>query len=250
MHRGRSPAALESGRDKVPDRAPAADPGGPFLYPMKTQPRLVPLSVAAVLLAVLVSPGLSAAERLSAGLSPANAAILVYLGEPVPPPARLDPKYTADGLTVAFRQMCRNVGVRVKQLAVDTSEFPFLVQGLVDGRQDVTTFKEAIHSVTGYSYGGSASKGGADGTWFVLNLTPSAHYPRNHAEPIRRRSMIRLQVLLAALTDPGPPSTAADAVRLQDAARLPKLPLSLPGAEANQRVDPGAPVIRRDSSSR
>ncbi|MDO8544046.1 MAG: hypothetical protein Q7S40_26690 [Opitutaceae bacterium] len=132
----------------------------------------------------------------------ANAAIMAYLGDPVPPPAVLDPKYTPEGLVAAFRTLCRNVGFEVKQIAIDDTEFPFLVYGIIEGRQSYQKIKDGLAAMSGYAYAGSSTGStGSGSTHFSLNMVPNSAYPRSQADAIRRRTMIRLQMLAAIWTD-------------------------------------------------
>lgn len=132
----------------------------------------------------------------------ANAAIMAYLGDPVPPPSNLDPKYTPDGLLAAFRTLCRNQGFEIKQLAVDQAEYPFLVYGVIAGRQNYQKIKDGLAGMSGYAYSGSSTGSSGDGsTYFALNMMPNSAYPRGHSEAIRRRTMIRLQMLVAIWND-------------------------------------------------
>ena len=85
----------------------------------------------------------------------ANAAIMAYLGEPVPPPGELDPKYTSDGLITACKAVCAKLGFELHKLAVDDTEFPFLVYGVISGSQDFQAMQSALRVLPGYAYGGS-----------------------------------------------------------------------------------------------
>jgi hypothetical protein len=136
--------------------------------------------------------------------SSANAAIMAYLGDPVPPPEKLDAKYTPEGLIAAFNALCKQLGFPVQKLAVDDTEFPFLVYGVIGGRADYREIQTALRSTPGYTYGGSSTgSNNNDGTtYFSLNMTPSESYPRAQREAIRRRTMIRLQMLAAIWSDP------------------------------------------------
>jgi hypothetical protein len=138
--------------------------------------------------------------------APTTASIMRYLGEPVRPPPALDPKYTAEGLAAAFTALCQSRGLKVQQFAVDTSEFPFLVYGLLEGGRDF--FRQIdgeLKTVPGYAYGGSVVGSTRDGsTYFSLNMTPRAAYAGSDAEAIQRRMMIRLQMLGVIWTDPKP----------------------------------------------
>ena len=170
-----------------------------------------PLPLLIATLALSVSHPLSGAEKKSAvtidwgagPAAPANAAIMAYLGDPVPPPARLDARYTAEGLTAAFRALCRNLGYEIQKLSVDETEFPFLVYGVLEGRCDYREIQAALRATAGYAYSGSSTGTTKDGsTYFALNMMPPAEYPRSHAEAIRRRLMIRLQMLAVIWNDP------------------------------------------------
>jgi len=125
-----------------------------------------------------------------------NVAIMEYLGNPVPPPANLDARYAPEGLVAAFTQMSRTAGWKVLKLAVDDSEFPYLVYGVVANGRDLAELKTALGAMPGYVYGGSVTGGSAQGSgYFSLNMTPSDRYPRDQMETVQRRQMIRLQML-------------------------------------------------------
>lgn len=145
-------------------------------------------------------------QPVSPAISAANQAIGNYLGDPVAPPANLDPKYTSAGMAEAFRALCAAHGIKIQKLAVDTSEFPFLVYGQVDAPPEV--YRELntwLKNVPGYTYGGSVTGRTREGTtYFSLNMMPSSAFPRENAEAIQRRLMIRLGMLGAIWTDPVP----------------------------------------------
>ena len=175
---------------------------------MKTRTRFptLPAAVAALLLCLSTSLALAQSQPPVTGdaqkASSANAAIMAYLGDPVAPPANLDPKYTSDGLMAAFRQLCQNLGFKVQRLAVDQSEFPFLVYGIIEGRQSYNALKEGLSTMPGYAYSGSSTGNANGSTYFALNMMPPKEYPRTLADAIHRRSMIRLQMLAAIWKDP------------------------------------------------
>jgi hypothetical protein len=164
-------------------RAPAAEPAVPTVAPARA-----PAAAAATV---------DASTTVS---------IMKYLGDPVRPPSTLDPKYTAEGLASSFAALCQSRGVKVQQFAVDTSEFPFLVYGLLEGgREFFRQIDAELKTVPGYVYGGSVVGSTRDGsTYFSLNMTPRAAYPGSDAEAIQRRMMIRLQMLGVIWTDPKP----------------------------------------------
>ena len=140
--------------------------------------------------------------------SPANSAILNFLGEPVPAPADLDSKYSAAELSVAFRSVCDALGAKVDKLAVDTSEFPFVVHGLVERQPGNDFFRRVeaqLREMPDYKYAGSTTGNSKDGgTFFAMSITPPSAYPREQAEAIQRRLMLRIQMIGAAWHDPPP----------------------------------------------
>lgn len=129
-----------------------------------------------------------------------NDAILRYLGEPVPPPANLDPKYAPEGMMAAFKSFCEARGVTVEKLGVDTSEYPFLLYGVVrNGSEFFQQISTELKALPGYAYSGSTTSRSKDGeVTFALNMIPGKAHPGEQAESIRRRNMIRLQMLQAA----------------------------------------------------
>ena len=179
---------------------------------MKTRLRLALLSCAVAAVSAGSSHRVCAADAPSAttvAWTPekarsANPAIMAYLGEPVPPPAELDPKYTADGLIAAGKGVCAKLGFELQKLAVDDTEFPFLVYGVISGSHDFQALPSALRTLPGYAYGGSVvgRKNGA--TYFSLNMMSHEQYPRAQREMIQRRLMIRLQMLGAIWSDAAP----------------------------------------------
>ena len=135
--------------------------------------------------------------------APINSAILGYLGEPVAPPSTLDPKYSADGLVAAFNALCAARGVNVEKLGVDTSEFPFIIHGVLgNGSEFFKRLDVELRGLPGYTYGGSSTGRPRNGSmYFSLNMTPSSAFPRDQTEAIHRRLMIRLQMISAAWAD-------------------------------------------------
>ena len=174
--------------------------------------RILPgLFLPLIALAAAGAPHLLSAEKTSSGVQfdfgndkarSANAAIMAYLGEPVSPPANLDEKYTPEGLTAAFTGACKKLGFRVQRLEIDDSEFPFLIYAKFSEQIDTRSLSTALRSMSDYAYTGSTSGTTRDGaTFMALNIVPSDRYPHEHADGIRRRMMIRLQVLTAAFNN-------------------------------------------------
>jgi hypothetical protein len=148
-------------------------------------------------------PDLSAKVPASVADAPATAAsadaqsaILEYLGNPVPAPAGMDPKYDRDHLLAAFRDACSRQGLTVKALAVDTSEFPYVLYGQLEGKTSLRTLEPSLHNLSGYEYAGSVSGNtGMGGTYFALNMVPYSKYPADAAKFCSHRLTVRLQIL-------------------------------------------------------
>jgi len=137
--------------------------------------------------------------------SRANSAILGYLGEPVAAPQDLDVKYSAEGLASTFRALCERYGVKIEKLGVDTSEFPYVIHGIVENRRVFDKIGEDLRAIPGYSYSGSVTgRANNDATFFSLSMTPHRTLPREHQEAVSRRLMLRLQMIAAAWQDPVP----------------------------------------------
>jgi hypothetical protein len=139
---------------------------------------------------------------------PGDSAIATYLGLPVPAPAGLDRKYSPEEIAAVFRDLAETLGIKIDQLAVDTTEFPFILHGRIASAAGSGFFKTIdaeLKALSGYTYGGSVTGRGKDGsTFFALNMTPSRAYPREHAEAINRRMMLRLQIAAGASKEPNP----------------------------------------------
>ena len=125
---------------------------------------------------------------------PGNAAIMSYLGQPVAPPDNLDTKYTPTNLLAAFTAISQKAGWPIKRLAIDDSEFPFLLYGVLSGSHILV--EKDLRTISGYEYGGSVRGSTSDGsTYFSLNLIPRSQYAPDQATACNRRLMIRLQML-------------------------------------------------------
>jgi len=143
-----------------------------------------------------------AIENGAALLSEAgNTAIMAFLGNPIPAPSNLDAKYSPTNLMAAFTAMSGKAGWPIQRLAVDDSEFPFLLYGVLAGRHELAD--RDIREVKGYEYGGSVRGSTAAGsTYFSLNITPRDQYPSDLIAPCNRRLMVRLQMLAEAAGKP------------------------------------------------
>ncbi len=130
-----------------------------------------------------------------------NTAIMAFLGNPVAAPANLDSKYSPTNLIAAFSAISAKAGWPIQRLAVDDSEFPFLLYGVLAGRHELAD--RDIREVKGYEYSGSVRGSTAAGsTYFSLNITPRDQYPSDLVAPCNRRLMVRLQMLAEAAGKP------------------------------------------------
>jgi hypothetical protein len=137
-----------------------------------------------------------AAPRSTSEYNRANAALLAFLGNPVPPPANLELAYSAEALTAAFRAYCTDYGLRLQSIAVDESEFPFLVYGVIAQPKALRNINDALAKTRDYRYSGAVSGNtAANGTFFALNMTPPLRYPADQRDAVNRRLMLRLQML-------------------------------------------------------
>jgi hypothetical protein len=129
-------------------------------------------------------------------ISKGNRALLAYLGDPVPPPGNMDQIYDKEHLLKAFTALCRKADFVITKLAVDDSEFPFLVYGTLDGRHILEKDKSLFEEQKGYTYGGSVRGSTGDGaTYFAVNMVPPGKYPEDQEKACNRRLMLRLQML-------------------------------------------------------
>ena len=129
-------------------------------------------------------------------MSAPNRILLEYLGDPVEPPLNLDARYTAEGLSNAVLVAARNAGITVKYMAIEDSEFPFII-GVVCGGSDVIKLKSQFKKMDGYTYNGSigndTNSDGSD-TCNVFSIVPYKAYPREASQQIYRRLWLRQQV--------------------------------------------------------
>ncbi|HZM01634.1 MAG TPA: hypothetical protein VFC44_01305 [Candidatus Saccharimonadales bacterium] len=126
--------------------------------------------------------------------SKANRALLAYLGNPVPAPDGMDSRYNKESLLKAFTGICQRGNLIITKLAVDDSEFPFLVYGTLDGAH--TLPKKLFEGQEGYAYGGCVrGSDGEDASYFAVNIVPPSQYPPDQEKACNRRLMLRLQML-------------------------------------------------------
>lgn len=130
-----------------------------------------------------------------------NQVLLEYLGNPVAPPANLDASYSKEGLLNAIRLASHNAGITVKRVAIDDTEFPFLI-GVVCADADAATLKAQIKKMEGYEYSGSvgndSNSDGSD-TCNVFTIVPYRAYPGEETV-IQHRLLLRQQVFYHQLT--------------------------------------------------
>jgi uncharacterized membrane protein (UPF0127 family) len=129
-------------------------------------------------------------------ISGPNKVLFEYLGKPVMPPANMDERYTATSLEGVILQAAREAGITVKSVAVDDSEFPFLV-GVICQGADAVKLKSVLRTMPGYEYsGGVGDDSYADGhdTCNVFNLVPYRAFPQGAADQIYHRLGLRENV--------------------------------------------------------
>jgi len=133
--------------------------------------------------------------------SGANAALYKFLGDPVPPPADLDPAYSRKGLFDAVTLAAKNAGVDLKTLTIDDSEFPYLV-GVVSSSGDLNKLREQFKTMSAYHYSGSVSSS----TCYAFNITPSGAIPPGFERRVHPRMALRMEMLFQKLQagDDGP----------------------------------------------
>jgi len=124
-----------------------------------------------------------------------NQVLLEYLGNPVEPPANMDARYTKEGLINAIQLAAHNAGITLKQVAIDDSEYPFLV-GVISGGSDFAKLKDQIKKLDGYEYNGSI---GSD-TCNAFTLVPWRVYPPGTSQCITHRAWLRQQVFFDKLS--------------------------------------------------
>jgi hypothetical protein len=123
-----------------------------------------------------------------------NQVLLEYLGDPVPPPAEMDPAYSKEGLINAIQTAAGNAGITVKRIEIEDSEYPFLV-GTICKEGDFQKLTEQLRKLPEYSYNGCISSS----TRAAFNIVPYRAYPRQASERINHRTSLRSQVFMDKL---------------------------------------------------
>ena len=126
----------------------------------------------------------------SVSMAGPNRALFEYLGNPVEPPANMDPAYAKEGLINAIQLAAREAGVAVKNIQIEDSEFPFLV-GLACEEGDFAKLRDRIRKMDHYEYAGSVSSK----THCAFNLVPYRAFPTQAGERIGRRLTVRQRML-------------------------------------------------------
>jgi uncharacterized membrane protein (UPF0127 family) len=141
----------------------------------------------------VVTGSSSASSETPLVFSGPNKALFDYLGNPVMPPANMDERYTATALTGVVLLAAQNAGITVKSVAIDDSEFPFLV-GVICAGSDAGKLKSALKVMPGYEYGGGVgddSRADGSDTCNVFNIVPYHAFPQGMADQIYHRLMLR-----------------------------------------------------------
>jgi hypothetical protein len=125
----------------------------------------------------------------------ANRALLAYLGNPVAPPADMDSRYNKENLIKAFTAVCQKADIVITKLAVDDSEFPFLVYGNLAGDHPLPK-APVFEEQKGYTRGGAVRGSfGGGSSYFAVNMVPDSQFPTDKEQACHRRLMLRLQML-------------------------------------------------------
>jgi len=131
----------------------------------------------------------SSQPRVTADSSDSNVDPLAqYIGSGVAAPVNLDPAYSKQGLAGAVQAAADKAGITLKKIAVDDSEFPYLL-GITSEPGDWEKLKAQFKTLNGYEYYGSVG----DDTSHTFSMTPSRAYPAGTSQNISRRMTLRMQ---------------------------------------------------------
>jgi hypothetical protein len=123
----------------------------------------------------------------------ANAAILEYLGKPVPPPADMDAADSKKGLTDVIELAARNAGITVNRIEIDDSEFPFVI-GVVCQPGDLPKLGDQLYklnNLNGNRYGGGLGAA----TWSTFYLKPLTKFSDELGQRFHHRMNVRQEML-------------------------------------------------------
>lgn len=160
----------------------------------------------------------------SPSFSGPNKALFDYLGNPVMPPPNMDQRYTATALTDAVLRAAHDAGITAKRVAVDDSEFPFLV-GVITGGSDFTELKSALKTMPGYDYGGGVGDDSHDDgsdTCNVFCIVPHRAFPQDAMDQIYHRLLLREAVFYDQINN-----RKDDLVPTHAQSKLPTMPIYL-----------------------
>lgn len=136
----------------------------------------------------------SASDGQPVTLTGANQALFEYLGEPVAPPADMDPAYSKDGLIKAIQTAARKAGISVERVEIEDSEFPFLV-GVICKEGDFSKLTGQLRKLAAYEYNGCTSTS----THSAFNMVPYREFPSQFSKSIRHRTGLRTQIFFDKL---------------------------------------------------
>jgi len=141
------------------------------------------------------APEASSSSNAPIVLAGANRVLLEYLGNPVEAPVGLDAAYTPAGLKQAVQTAAAQAGIALRGLAIDDSEFPFLV-GVTCMEGDLPKLKAQLAQLAPYKYYGEV--GNESGCTFTL--IPSRIWPAGARQRIHRRALLRMQVFYGRIS--------------------------------------------------
>lgn len=122
-------------------------------------------------------------------------AIFEYLGNPVAPPADLDPAYTKSELSNTINLAARNAGISLEKIEIDESEFPCLV-GVISEPGDFDKLAAQIKTLLG-EFSGSVG----NSKCHAFNIVPWRAFPADTAQRIGRRLGVREEMLYDKLCE-------------------------------------------------
>jgi len=123
-----------------------------------------------------------------------NAKLYRYLGDPVSPPARLDPAYSPAGIRNVVLLAAKNAGITINILATDESEFPCLIAINCEDAA-FQKLKAQFKTMDKYDYSGSVTSN----SLCIFDITPSRAIPAEVRTTARRRITLRMSVLSSEL---------------------------------------------------
>ena len=178
-----TPAVIAHGLSAMP----------PVQSPAHSRPMATATPCPRLILVFLLS--LTAFSPLTAAEDGSGIVFDFGIGEPVPPPAKLDRKYTRTGLREAFTALCKRLGYSIVKLDIDQAEFPYLITAVIEDRCDYRALRDGLSSMSGYAYNGCATRYRNSVTHVALNMIPTDQYPADQSRVIQQRVRLRLSKL-------------------------------------------------------